>query len=55
MPTGNVKKKVPSWWEFNLLLETVDLDYSIGRLFLVDILIDYKNATERYTMKYIHL
>ena len=26
MPTGSIKKKVPSWREFNLLLETADLD-----------------------------
>ena len=37
MPTGSIKKKVPSWREFNLLLETADLDGSIGHLFLVDI------------------
>ena len=37
MPTGSIKKKVLSWREFNLLLETVDLDESIGYLFVVDI------------------
>ena len=46
MPTGSIKKKVPSWREFNLLLETADLDDSIGHLFLVDIFFDYKNATQ---------
>ena len=46
MPTGSIKKKVPSWREFNLLLETADLDDSIGHLFLVDIFFDYKKATQ---------
>ena len=52
MPTGSIEKKVPTWPEFNLLLETVDLDDSIGYLFVVD---KYKNETQklRYTMKYI--
>ena len=36
MPTGSIKKKVPSWREFNIL-ETVELDVSIGHLFAVDI------------------
>ena len=47
MPTGSIKKKVPSWQEFNLLLETVDLDDSIGHLFVVDIFFGYKNATQK--------
>ena len=37
MPTGSIEKKVPSWREFNLLLEIVDLDDPIGHLFVVDI------------------
>ena len=36
IPTGIIKKKVPSWREFNLLLETVDLYDSVGYLFIVD-------------------
>ena len=46
MPSGSIKKKVPSWREFNLLLETVDLDDLMGHLFVVDIFFfDYINAT----------
>ena len=37
MPTGSIKEKVPSWREFKLLLETVDLDDSVVHLFVVDI------------------
>ena len=47
VPTGSIKKKVPSWREFNLLLETVDLDDPIGHLFVVDIFYDHKNATQK--------
>ena len=55
MPTGSIKKKVPSWREFNLLLETVDLDDSIGHLFVVDIFFTIKTQpkNKRYTLKYI--
>ena len=55
MPTGSIKKKVPSWREFNLLLETVDLDDSIGHLFVVDIFLTIKTQSKnkRYTLKYI--
>ena len=35
MPTGSIKKKVPRWRVFKLLLET-DLDDPIGHLFVVD-------------------
>ena len=35
-PSGSIKKKIPSWREFNLLLEIVDLDDPIGHLFVVD-------------------
>ena len=44
IPTGSIKKKVPSWQEFNLLL---DLDESIGYLFVLDIFFYYKNATKK--------
>ena len=47
MPTGSIKKKVPSWPEFNLILGTVDLHASIGHLFVVDIFFAYKNATQK--------
>ena len=47
MPTDSIKKKVLSRREFNLLLETVDLDDSIGHLFVVDIFFDYKSATQK--------
>ena len=36
MPNGSIKKKVPRWRVFKLLLETVDLDDPIGHLFVVD-------------------
>ena len=38
MPTGCIKEH-PSlaWLKFNLLLKTVDLDYEISHLFVVDI------------------
>ena len=51
MPTGCIKEHPsPSWFEFNLLLETVDLDDVIGHLFLVDIEFDEKRATEHEYM-----
>ena len=37
MSTGSIKKKGPSWREFNLLKETVDLDDSIEHLLVVEI------------------
>ena len=52
MPKGSIKKKVPSWWEFNLPLETVDSDDSIGHLFVVDIFSDYKNATQKQDIQW---
>ena len=57
MPTGSIKKKVPTWPEFNLLLETVDLDDSIGHLFVGDIFLSIKTQPKNkgYTMKYIRL
>ena len=55
MPTDSIKKKVLSRREFNLLLETVDLDDSIGHLFVVDIFLTIKTQSKnkRYTLKYI--
>ena len=47
MPTGSIKKKIPSWREFSLLLETVHFDDPIGHLFVVDIFYDRKNATQK--------
>ena len=47
MPTGSIKEKSPSWTEFNLLLESVDLDDKTGHLFVVDIKFDYEKATDR--------
>lgn len=38
MPTSCIKEHPsPTWLKFNLLLETVDLDYKISHLFVVDI------------------
>ena len=57
MPTGCIKEKeLPSWLDFHILLETVDLDDSIGHLFIVDIFFDEKNATKKQlsTMKFFH-
>ena len=56
MPTGSIKKKVQSWREFSLLLETVDLDDVIGHLLVEDIFLTIKTQpkNKRYTMKYIH-
>ena len=55
MPAGSIKKRVPSWREFNLLLETVDLDDSIVHLFVVDNFLTIKTQprSKRYTMKYV--
>ena len=50
MSTGSMKEKDPSWVEFNLLLETVDLDNKIGHLFVVDIRFDHENASDRVLM-----
>ena len=48
MPTGCIKEKEPpSWLDFNILLETVDLDDSIRHLFIVDIFFDEKNTNEK--------
>ena len=51
MPTGCIKQNnSPSWLEFNLLLEKVSLDDSIGHLFIVDIEFDEQNATKKQYM-----
>ena len=51
MLTGYIKEyPSPSWLEFNLLLETVDLDDEIGHLFVVEIESDEKRATEHEHM-----
>ena len=45
MPTGCIKQNTsPSWLEFNLLLEKVSLENSIGHLFVVDIEFDAKKV-----------
>ena len=46
MATGSIKEKLPSWIEFNLLMEKVSLDDLIGHLFVVDIEFDHEKATE---------
>ena len=46
MATGSIKEKLPSWIEFNLLIEKVSLDDPIGHLFVVDIEFDHEKATE---------
>ena len=51
MLTGCIKQNTsPSWLEFNLLLEKVSLEDSIGHLFVVDIEFDEKNASEKQYM-----
>ena len=48
MPTGCIKEKdLLCWLDFHILLETVDSNVSIGHLFIVDIIFDRKNATEK--------
>ena len=48
MPTGCIKQNnSPSWLKFNLLLEKVSFEDSIGHLFIVDVEFDVKNATEK--------
>ena len=50
MAKGCIKEKKTSWTEFNLLLETVDLDDKIGHFFFVDIEFDYKDAFPKQIM-----
>ena len=54
LPTGYITKPLPtkddsdiSWVAFNFLLETVDFKDTIEHLYVVDIEIDYENATEK--------
>ena len=48
MLTGCIKEKEPpSWLDFDILLETVDLDDSIGHLFIVDIFLDEKKHYQK--------
>ena len=46
MPTSDIKRKFPGWWELNLLLQTVDLDDSIEHLFVVAFFY-YKNVNQK--------
>ena len=46
--TGCTKEKeLLSWLDFHILLETVDLDDSVGHIFIVDTFFDEKNATKK--------
>ena len=49
MPTGCIKEHPLScsMLEFNLLLETIDLDDKIGHLYVVDIEFDWANAMKQ--------
>ena len=48
MPTGRIKFDPDiSRKTFNHLLGTVDLDEKIGHLYIVDICLDYENATQK--------
>ena len=58
MPTGCIKFNEDfSWSTFNRLLENVDLNDKIGRLYIVDIKFDYEQANigNKYIMKFVHL
>ena len=46
MPVGNIKEKEANYLEFNLLFEKVNLDDSVGHIFVVDIEFNHKEATE---------
>ena len=50
MFTYCIKEKTPCWTEFNLLLETVDLDDKIGHLFIFDIEFVFENSDPRQMM-----
>ena len=55
MLIGCIKEKeLPSWLHFLILLETVDLDDSIGHLFIVDIFFDTLPKSNCSTMKFSH-
>ena len=48
LPTGCIKDDSDiSWTTFNLLLEKVNFDDKIGHLFVVNIVFDSDNATEK--------
>ena len=48
MPTGCIKEKQPpSWLDFHIRLETLDLDDSIGHFFIVDIFFDEKKRYQK--------
>ena len=47
MPTGCIKEHpAPTWPKFNFLIETVDLDDTIGHLLIADIEFNVKDATK---------
>ena len=51
MPSDCIKQNnSPFWLEFNLLLENISLDDSIGHLFIVDIEFDEQNTTKKQYM-----
>ena len=50
MPVGNIKEKEADFSEFNLLFETVNLNDSIGHIFVVDIEFNHKEATKAQIM-----
>ena len=51
MPTGYIKQNnLPSWVNFNLLIEKVSFEDLIGHLFVVDIEFDYESASPRQFM-----
>ena len=54
LPTGCIKDGSDISWEtFNLLLEKENFEDRIGHLFVVDIVFDSENATEKeFTMKF---
>ena len=48
LPTGCIKEnKNFSWFDFNTLIESVDLMDKIGHLFVFDIFLDTKNSNEK--------
>ena len=48
LPTGCIKGDNDiSWGTFNFLLESLSFEDKIGKLYIVDIEFDFKNATER--------
>ena len=52
LPTGSIKQreKIQTWREFNLLLESVDLDDKIGHLFVIDIRFNKEEAIPKEFM-----